>query len=134
MGVEFSKPLLSITYYSTRGVLLSTTLLSMTLLIPRQRERFFEMWKECKWVPFLAGIFASLTYVLVLIAMNYVDNVSYVQVFRQLGLIIGLFEGIFILKEKGALPKYIGVFLIVCGLILSVLEPEAVLRWFSACR
>ena len=119
--LDISKPVLSISYYSTRGVVLSSTLLSLALLIPRQRKHFFEMWKECKWAPFLAGIFASLTYVLVLISMNYVDNVSYVQVFRQLGLIIGLLAGIFILKEKGTLPKYIGVALIVSGLILSVL-------------
>ena len=72
-------------------------------------------------MPFAAGAFASLTYITVLIAMNYVSNVSYVQVFRQLGLIFGLLGGIFILKERPALPKFIGVVLIITGLIITVL-------------
>lgn len=118
--LNISKPVLSLSYYSTRGIFLSSTLMLMALSIPRQRKHFLEMWKECKWAPFAAGISASLTYVLVLIAMNYVNNVSFVQVFRQLGMLVGLFAGIIILKEKGSLPKYIGSLLIVAGLILSV--------------
>ena len=120
-NMQIPKAVLSVSYYSTRGVALSSVLLSLALLIPRQRKHFFEMWKECKFVPLLAGVFASLSYVLVLISMNHVTNVSYVQVFRQIGLIIGLLAGIFILKEKGALPKYIGVLLIIAGLVMSVL-------------
>jgi drug/metabolite transporter (DMT)-like permease len=54
-------------------------------------------------------------------AMNYVTNVSYVQVFRQLGLIFGLLGGIFILKERPSLPKFIGVALIITGLVITVL-------------
>jgi drug/metabolite transporter (DMT)-like permease len=120
MGI--SKPILSMTYYSTRVLVLSSILFSISVLVPSQRKHFKEIWNECRYAPLYAGLFASLTYIFVLIAMNYVTNVSYVQVFRQLGLIIGLFAGIFILKEKGALPKYIGVGLIVSGLILSVLN------------
>ena len=118
--LNISKPVLSLSYYSTRGIFLSSTLMLMALSIPRHRKHFLEMWKECKWAPFAAGISASLTYVLVLIAMNYVNNVPFVQVFRQLGMLVGLFAGIVILKEKGSLPKYIGSLLIVAGLILSV--------------
>ena len=121
VGIEVSKPVLSLSYYSTRGIVLTSTLMFLALATSRQRKHFKEMWKECKWAPFAAGAFASLTYVLVLMAMNYVDNVSYVQVFRQLGLLIGLLAGIFILKEKGAYPKYAGCIMIVAGLILSVL-------------
>ena len=64
----------------------------------------------------------SMTYTTVLIAMNYVDNVSYVQVFRQLGLIFGMAGGIFILKERFTFPKLIGVVLILSGLALTVLK------------
>ena len=120
-GMDITKPVLSLSYYSTRGVFLSATLLLLAVGIPRQRKHFKEIFKECKWAPFLAGFFASLTYVLVLISMNYVNNVSYVQVFRQLGLLIGLLAGVLILREKGSLPKYAGGLLIVTGLILSVL-------------
>ncbi|MBR2626435.1 MAG: EamA family transporter [Lentisphaeria bacterium] len=116
-----SKPVVSLSYYSTRGIFLSSTLLLLSTAIPRQRKHFKEIWQNCRFAPFAAGVFASLTYVLVLIAMVYVTNVSYVQVFRQLGLIFGLFAGIIILKERGTLPKYLGSFLIVTGLVLSVL-------------
>ena len=119
-ALNISKPVLSLSYYSTRGIFLSSTLMLMALAIPRQRKHFADMWKECKWAPFAAGISASLTYVLVLVAMNYVNNVSFVQVFRQLGMLVGLFAGVVILKEKGSLPKYLGSLLIVTGLILSV--------------
>ena len=121
-GLDIKKTVVSLSYYSTRGIALSSTLLFLSLVIPRQRKHFAEIWKECKWVPAVAGIFGSVTYVLVLFAMNYVDNVSYVQVFRQLGLVVGLFAGIVVLKEKAAIPKFVGVFLIVAGLILSVIN------------
>ena len=56
-----------------------------------------------------------------LLAMNYVTNVTYVQIFRQLGLVIGVAGGIFILKERAAAPKIAGVTLILLGLAISVL-------------
>ena len=70
----------------------------------------------------LAGIFASFSYLLVLCAMNYVANVTYVQVFRQLGLPIGMVLGVLILKEHCTLNKIIGLILILTGLIISVLN------------
>ena len=71
--------------------------------------------------PLLAGVFAGLTYILVLLAMNYVSNVSYVQGFRQLGLVIGMPEGVLILKERCTLTRVVGITLIVSGLVLTVL-------------
>ncbi|MBO7329253.1 MAG: hypothetical protein J6W00_10840, partial [Lentisphaeria bacterium] len=69
-----------------------------------------------------AGLFASFTYITVLLAMNYVSNVSYVQVFRQIGLIFGMAGGIIILKEHCSLPKIVGAALILFGLVLTVLK------------
>ena len=54
--------------------------------------------------------------------MNHVNNVSYVQGFRQLGLVIGMLEGIFILKERCTLTKVLGVTLIVSGLVMTVIK------------
>ena len=90
--------------------------------IPGQRRHFGEIWRECRWMPPIAGICGSFTYLLVLSAMIFVSNVSFVQVFRQFGLLIGMLAGIIILKEKGSLPKYVGTALIIIGLILSVLK------------
>lgn len=118
----YSKPIVSLTYYSTRGIMLSTTLLIIVFSLVDERKNFKEFFTKKNPAPLLAGFFASLTYVLVLIAMNYVTNVSYVQVFRQAGLLISLFLGVFVLKEKCTVTKVAGVILIITGLILSVLK------------
>ena len=118
---DLAKPVVSMTFYSTRGICLSTLMGLAVLLIPGEKKNFANFFKERDWKPFAAGAFASLTYITVLMAMNYVTNVSYVQVFRQLGLIFGLLGGIFILKERPSLPKFIGVALIITGLVITVL-------------
>jgi len=118
---DLAKPVVSMTFYSTRGIFLSTLMGLAVLVFPGEKQNFSSFFKEKNWMPFAAGAFASLTYITVLMAMNYVSNVSYVQVFRQLGLIFGLLGGIFILKERPALPKFIGVVLIIAGLIITVL-------------
>ena len=118
---EASKAVISISYYSTRGVCLSSTLFMLTMLMPEERKRLGGFFREHSWMPLAAGVFASLTYASVLLAMNYVDNVSYVQVFRQLGLIFGLLGGVLVLKEKCSAPKITGTLLIITGLILTVL-------------
>ena len=53
-----------------------------------------------------------------------VPNEAYstdVQGFRQLGLVIGMLEGILILKERCTLTRVVGITLIVSGLVLTVL-------------
>lgn len=120
-NIDVAKPIVSMSYYSTRGIFLSSTLFIFSMLVKDQREKFFTYFRNRDWTPFVAGVFASLTYILVLIAMNFVTNVSYVQVFRQIGLILGLAMGIFILKEKCTVTKVVGVALILIGLALTVI-------------
>lgn len=71
---------------------------------------------------YLAGFFAGLAYILVLIAMDHVVNVSYIQAFRQLSLPIGLLLGIFILKERVTFQKIAGLVLILIGLLVVALN------------
>ena len=118
---EISKPIVSMTYYSTRGLMLAAVLWIIIMSSRTERENAKALVTGREWNAVLGGIAASGTYILVLIAMNYVTNVSYVQVFRQIGLLIGVAAGIIILKEKCTLPKVIGVSLIILGLLLTVL-------------
>ena len=74
-----------------------------------------------KYHPYLAGVFAALAYVLILVAMNEVTNVSFVQAFRQLSLPLSAFLGFLILKEKITAIRWIALILIMVGLGLSVL-------------
>ena len=117
---EVSKPILAMTYYSTRGLMLAAVLWMVIFCSPAERANLRDMIRSKDRSAVFAGLAASGTYILVLIAMNYVTNVSYVQVFRQIGLLIGMAAGIIILKEKFTIPKLVGVLLIISGLILTV--------------
>lgn len=119
-----SKPVMALSYYSSRGILLSSTLFLLTLTLRKERELLKSYFKERNFTPLLAGLFATFSYGLVLIAMNYVSNVSYVQVFRQLGLLVGVAGGILILKERCSATKIIGSLLIVAGLVMTVLPQK----------
>ena len=118
---DVAKPVLSMTYYSTRGVMLAAALWSIIFLTRKGRENVAAMISNREYNALYAGLAASGTYILVLFAMNYVTNVSYVQVFRQIGLVIGVAAGVVILKEKCSMPKVAGVALIIAGLILTVI-------------
>ena len=125
---EVSAPLRSLAYYSTRGIALSLTLWSATALLPVCRRELGEIVRSGHFRSgMLAGCFASFSYVLVLCAMNYVTNVAYVQVFRQLGLPIGMMLGVLILKERCTRTKVLGVTLILAGLTVSVLPWDRLL-------
>ena len=126
---EVSKTMTSLSYYACRNLMLSSSLFFFSAVIPSQRKILAQYIRERNLQPFLAGFCAIGTYSLVLISMNYVTNVSYVQVFRQMGLPIGVFVGILFLKERVSVPKFTGVTLIMLGLIGSVLDPKSVMDW-----
>lgn len=119
---DLSSPVRSLTYYSTRSLALSSSLWLICLLFKSNRQDLLAFRdRELLKQGVLAGIFASFSYMLVLCAMNYVTNVSYVQVFRQLGLPIGMGLGVLILKEHCTRTKIVGLILILTGLAVSVL-------------
>lgn len=120
--MSVSKPVLSLTYYSFRVMTLTTVLWIVVFCNRSTRAEAAELWRNRDWRPFVAGCCSSLTYVLVLMAMNYVSNVSFVQAFRQIGLLFGLLEGVFILKERCTAPKVVGLALVLVGLAVSVLK------------
>lgn len=118
---EVSRTMISLTYYAFRALTLNVLLWLIVLSVGKFRSEAAELFRRISPMPFLAGLCSSLTYVLVLIAMNFVSNVSYVQAFRQIGLLIGMLEGIFILKERCTPPKAAGIVLILAGLALTLL-------------
>ena len=66
----------------------------------------------------LAGFFIYLGYTLVLVAMGFVTNVSYVVAFRQISIPLGALVGVFALKEPRYRPKFVGVMVMFLGLML----------------
>lgn len=65
------------------------------------------------------GVIILATYGLVLTAMAYVSNVSYISAFRQLSIPIGAALGIVVRKEAATPPKLAGIALVVAGLALA---------------
>ena len=85
------------------------------VLLPGERPYYTrDLWRQVQ--PYLAGLFAGCAYVLVLWAMKYVTNVSYVQAFRQISLPIGVVFGVVFLKERLSLRKITAILLILGGL------------------
>ena len=70
------------------------------------------------FAPLFAGIGAGSAYLLVLSAMRYVTNISYVSGFRQLSIPIGVLLGLFVLKEKIVLPRVVGTLVLTVGLVV----------------
>jgi uncharacterized membrane protein len=68
-----------------------------------------------------AGILILGTYALVVWAMAYADDVSYVVAFRQISIPMGVALGWYFLGEALHGPKVVGVLTILAGLLLVVL-------------
>ena len=85
----------------------------------KERQGISTVLKSYKGSAALTGIGIYFTYGIVLVAMNYVSNISYVAAFRQLSIPLGAILGMAILKETRYLPKIIGIAAIFVGLVLA---------------
>ena len=119
---KVSETMISCTYYELRHLMVLLPIGTLTLALPSGRSDAAALFRGGIGAAVLAGILSGLTYMLVLLAMNHVSNVSYVQAFRQLGLVIGMLEGFFILKERCTLTRILGIVLIVSGLVMTVVK------------
>lgn len=119
---ELSKTVTSLTYYGIRGVILLSALHLLVLSNREERARYLTFWRKLDIQPMLGGFSAACAYATVLIAMNFVTNVSYVQMLRLLALPIGVFTGIFFLKERGSLLKFTGVAIVLAGMLLTAIR------------
>ncbi|BCS99100.1 multidrug transporter [Desulfoluna limicola] len=66
----------------------------------------------------ITGIGISGTYSLVLTAMNFASDVTYVVAFRQLSIPVGAVMGMTVLKESRTAPKRVGIAIMSVGLVL----------------
>ena len=93
-------------------------LLLLSACSPSTRSEFKMSFARSIW-PSLSGIACSLAYVLILAAMPFVTNVSFVQAFRQMSLPLCVAAGIIILHERCTLTKVLGCIAIISGLIIT---------------
>ena len=64
----------------------------------------------------------TLTYAIVLIALAFAKDVSYVVAFRQASIPIGVLIGVVWFKEAMPLPKMLGTVILLIGLVLVSLS------------
>lgn len=70
------------------------------------------------WRAALVGCVSYASYILVLVAMTLVRDVSYVAAFRQLGIPLSVAAGALLLRERFGAPRLAGAAVIFLGLVL----------------
>lgn len=105
--------------YACLEALAASLWLSLFVLLRRRgRLNLSQVLRTNKRHAVLAGTAIYLTYGIVLIALAFVDNVSYVVGFRQLSIPLGATFSILIFKERPYAPKLAGVAIMFIGLTL----------------
>ena len=84
----------------------------------RRERRIFKRLAGRSIYPSLAGCCSTSAYALVLMAMRYVTNVSYLQAFRQISLPLGFLAGVVLLHEKALPVRIAGLVFILSGLVI----------------
>ena len=93
-------------------------LLILTSISKTDRTEFFRLVREKKKETLFCGSLCLLGYFLILCAMNFATNVSYINAFRQLSLPLGALIAIKTLSEKASRPKIIGLAVLTIALIV----------------
>jgi drug/metabolite transporter (DMT)-like permease len=89
-----------------------------TALRGEERAEVRSLWNSSRAYVGVTGVVIWISYGLVLIAMNFVTDVSYVSAFRSLSIPLGALLGVLWLREPSCVPKWVGVGAVSCGLIL----------------
>lgn len=92
-----------------------------SLSFRRERETLRALIARKAWQPFLGGIACTISYTLILAAMMFASDVSYVAAFRQVSIPIGALCGIWIFKEHLSIRKLTGVAFVFVGLVVVAL-------------
>ena len=112
---EITTPLV---YIVLQGVSSSIWLALFLVVFHSQRRQIAEVLRTSKAGAALMGTMIWFTYTLVLAAMAFASNVSYIVAFRQLSIPIGAAMAIVLLKEPCPRPKAIGLVIMLVGLAL----------------
>lgn len=107
--------------YSNLRELVLFSLLCLSILVRKRNRADFNRELFRHWEPYAGGVAAAAAYILVMLAMGEVTNVSFVQAFRQMSLPVGVLLGVLILKERITRPELTGLILLLAGLVTVAL-------------
>lgn len=91
------------------------------LCVREERHHLKTLMGLSKRFAILAGLISTLGYGLILVAMQYTANVSYIVALRQTSILFGFLIGVYFLKEQTPIYKLAGVTLIFIGLIATAI-------------
>jgi drug/metabolite transporter (DMT)-like permease len=83
-----------------------------------ERRALGRIWRQYRAYAAVTGLIILGTYSLVLLAMAFVDDVSYVAAFRQLSIPIGAVLGMTLQREPRYRPKIVGIVTVFVGLLM----------------
>lgn len=90
--------------------------LMLSMIAPVERQHWRTALQAQTRSAFSTAIIMTLTYSLVLIAMNFADNVGYIVALRQLSIPIGVLLGVFLLGERFAITQKFALATIMVGI------------------
>ncbi len=109
-------------FYLALGSIAITLAMGFYLLIfAGERAELAKTWSTGKGMTLLTGLLIVGTYGLVLAAMEYAQNVSYITAFRQLSIPLGAALGVFVQREPVYPLKVASIAVISAGLVLIAL-------------
>lgn len=117
-GLDISPTLATMQYAFLEGLLASAWLALWVLARAEERGHWRDIVRTHRGRAGLAGAGIHIGYTLVLIAMAFATNVSYVVAFRQISIPLGALVGVVALKEARPPLKFIGVAIMFAGLVL----------------
>ena len=117
-GVEYVQPFLYV-YLLNLGAAVG---LIPYILRRHGPAQVWQEWRLNAWSIVVAGMLIFISYGLVLTAYS-LSRVSYVGPAREVGIVIGVLMGVFILKEPFGRGRLLGSGFIVLGLLLIALSP-----------
>lgn len=120
-GISLPRPIFALAFCAFRSTPITVCFWLAALSTRNVRRETFSLLRRCFGASLLAAICDTATTLLLFAAMAFATNVSFVQAFRQIGLLFGLAEAVFILKEPCTAPKVAGTVTILAGVLLSVL-------------
>jgi drug/metabolite transporter (DMT)-like permease len=120
-GIGLEKIEIAFFYLAMESVSIAVVMGIYILFSAPERAEFHLVWRAGKGIALLTGLLIVGTYGLVLAAMAYASNVSYIAAFRQLSIPLGAILGILVQKEPAYPPKIASIGIISAGLVLIML-------------
>ncbi len=120
-GIALSRVEIAFFYLALDSVFIAVVMGGYILCSRPERVELTKIWQKSRMVAVITGLLIMGTYGLVLTAMAYATNVSYIAAFRQLSIPLGAILGILVQKEPAYPTKLASIGVIFAGLLLIAL-------------